>query len=867
MENKIALLSIIPLLLLSSCSTVDGKDSDNKTDGETTQNVDGKTDEEKEAYDAWLNSISKAGHLYFHYNRGEETNYSDYALWLWQHSPNDLEGSLWAYSGPDQVSTTLTLKPMSRSWMTLDDVGKSGNDIYHDDYGAIADVDLYKSGLVGGKTGSATTFEGASELGFLLPRINSMNGRSNWVSDGGKETYIPDFSEAANWRTLATGGKAIHIFVSTGALKKYTYYVGSGAPQVAVNPITADTSGDFRSDSEDYDGKFKAGSTSTSSEFKKLGVGYQIFVASFRDSNGDGKGDIRGIINSLDYLEDLGVQCLWLTPIQKSDSYHGYDTIDYYKVDEKFGTLDDYRELIYKAHEKGMKVLMDLVLNHTSKSNVWFENSQWGVNDAGRKNEWRDVYTWKYETDQIWKFKEDGTKTKITVKQDAESENPSWYRDGESHYYYYGKFGGSMPEINYYSPKTRQMVIDMAKYWLSFGLDGYRLDAVKHIFMRDECGADEVDKCIADGDIMLEDFTTKRYHDDEKGTDVAIDVDYATNLSKNVAWWRQFATALKADYPSCFLVGENFDGWGKRTAPYYEALDSQFSFAQYYHIPTYLFAKGNAALFKADHAETYDCYATNDTYELDGKGISLPGGHRNDFIDGSFTSNHDVMRAINQANGTLNDAGDGTNANPSVNGSGDQINKAKIHAAVTLLNRGLSWIYYGDELGMSSNTDQHIPKYQYDNNMDIWYRQPMKWGDSSQTSYKHGQYLFELDNYNISNDNVPTASDQQSNPNSMYSWYKELIALKKMYPDDSRLVYHESTNENVLVIRVCDSSWNTKMVIYINTGANANEYLMNPTSIFGNSNFSNVKALGGAPSNVGGNIGGVRFSLSAFAAN
>ena len=178
-----------------------------------------------------------------------------------------------------------------------------------------------------------------------------------------------------------------------------------------------------------------------------MGAGYQIFVASFKDSNGDGVGDIRGIINSLDYLEDLGVQALWLTPIQKSDSYHGYDISDYYAVDKRFGTVDDYRELIYKAHERGMKVLMDLVLNHTSKSNVWFTNSQWGRVDAASNINWRDIYNWKYETDIIDKyFPADADHPysgyyQVTVKQDAESSNPSWYRDGESHYYYYGKFG------------------------------------------------------------------------------------------------------------------------------------------------------------------------------------------------------------------------------------------------------------------------------------------------------------------------------------------------------------------------------------------------------------------------------------------
>lgn len=883
MNKKLTVLFLLPLLMLSSCGQKDGSDTDEEE--ETTEtSQDGKSDEEKEAYDNWLTSISKPGHLYFHYNRGENKDYDNYCLWLWQHAPNDLEGSLWAFSGNPAVSSKLTLSPMSTHWMSYDDVGKSdeGSGDYIDDYGVIADVDLYKSGLVGGKTGSVTSFEGASQLGFLLPRQNSMDGKTNWVSDGGKETYVDDFDDPSNWRTLVNGGKAVHLFVTSGSLKKYSYFVGSGEPQqVVVNPITTDTTGDFRSDAEDYSDIFD--NSSTSDAFKNLGVGYQIFVASFADSNGDGKGDIRGIINALPYLKRLGVQCLWLTPIQKSDSYHGYDTIDYYKIDEKFGTLEDYRELIYRCHhEYDMKVIMDLVLNHTSKSNVWFENSQWGVNEAGRKNEWRDVYTWKYKDDEIYKYTKGGGRQKITVKQDAESENPSWYRDGESNYYYYGKFGGSMPEINYYSPKTREMVIEMAKYWLGFGLDGYRLDAVKHIFMRDECGYELVDKCIEDGDIMLEDYTSKTYHDDEKGSDVTINVDYATNLSKNLAWWKEFANAVKADYPNCFLVGENFDGWGKTTAPYYQALDSQFSFSHYYHIPTYLYEQAgmSAHLFNTKQAaESYDCYATTDWVPLDGKSYSVPGGGRVDFIDGAFTSNHDVMRAINQVNGTLNDAGDGTNPLVRVpykydgkDSQGQDIwtqrdnvkEKAKIHAAVTLLNRGLSWIYYGDELGMSSNTNQHKEKYTYDNNIDIWYRQPMKWGDTSiRTNYRHGNYLFELDDYNISDTNVPDSDMQEDNPNSMFNWYKDLIEIKKMYPKDARIFYHEYSSDNVMVLRVCDSSWNTKLVIYINTGLNTNSYDMMPTGVAGTA-CTNVKTMGGAPAS--GDIGTHPFSISVFKA-
>ena len=846
MRKQLLVFLLLPLLM-TSCVTNNGKDksSNNNGGGDTTVVPIDNEDE----YDVWLDSWSKPGHLYFHYNRGDKGGYDNYCLWLWQHSPQDLEGSLWAFSANPKVSDKLTLSPMSNHWMTGAEVGKEGNSTYVDSYGVIADVDLYNANLKGGKTGTPTSFEGMEEIGFLLPQQSAMDGKTNWVSDGGRETYIDDIAEAKNWRSVE-GGKAIHIFVSTGALYDYSYFAGSGTAQAVTNPIDEDTTGNFRSD---VDAKYSnaLGVSSTSDSFKSLGAGYQIFVASFRDSNGDGIGDLRGIIDSLDYLSDLGVQVLWLTPIQKSDSYHGYDISDYYAVDKRFGTVDDYRELLYKAHEKGMKVLMDLVLNHTSKGNIWFSNSQWGRVDAAANINWRDIYNWKYETDIIEKYDPATNSYKqITVQEDALSSNPSWYRDGESHYYYYGKFGSGMPEINYLNASTRKLVIDMAKYWMSFGLDGFRLDAVKHIFMRDEC--------YQNGDIIVQDVGSKESYDDEKGQYVTKGFDYSSNLTKNIMWWKEFAHGVKADYPNCFLVGENFDGWGTRTASYYQALDSQFNFSTYYHIPAFLYTDGGTPAHFANKqaGETFDTFSTsNNVLVDDGKNpYSIPGGSRPDFIDGAFTSNHDVMRAINQVNGSGTLAS--TTALNKVTGQGDQVNKAKIHAAITLLNPGLSWIYYGDELGMSSNTDQHVAMYGSENCEDIWYRQPFLWQDNKvRANYKSGAYKFELDSYNKT---LKSVEEQKSDANSMYNWYKDLIAIKKMYPKAAKLSFDGSSGGSVLVLNVWGEG-STALKIYINVGIGTGEYLMNPGS-----GFNNVKTMGGAPSNAGGNIGGTKWSISVF---
>lgn len=791
-------------------------------------------------YDAWANSWSKPGHIYFHYDRGDKNDYDNFCLWLWDSYPNDLEGSLWAYSGPTKVSDKLTLKPMSTNWMTSSEIGGSGSDIHKDNFGVIADVDMNIANLVGGKTGTPTSLNGASEFGFLMVNQSSMDGSKNWTSDGGRETYV-DVSDSSVWRKVSNG-ECLHVFVATGALSNYTFFAGSGESQVKVNPIDNDTTGKFSSKTDTILDSYGVASTSTA--FKELGIGYQIFVASFRDSNGDGIGDLRGVIDSIPYLKDLGVDVLWLTPIQQSDSYHGYDISDYYAIDKRFGTIEDYRELLYKCHKSGIKVLMDLVLNHTSKGNVWYQKSQWGVNsgEPGCETDntgidWRNVYTWKYKTDTIQKavtsYNSSSNKWQvdrydtITVEQDANSDNPSWYKSGESDYYYYGKFGSGMPEINYESKDTRNLVINMAKYWLSFGLDGFRLDAVKHIYMKDEVNN-------TTGDVIVTDVGESETFDDEKGAYIKKKYDYSSDLTKNVAWWKHFSNELKAVYPSCFLVGENFDGWGTRTSSYYQALDSQFDFANYYHIPAWFYNGGSASTYASKEAqETFEPWANDSAFLSDGTG-NIPGGKRPDFINGAFTSNHDVMRAINQANGT----GDtnSTKAASKITGATQEIGRAKVHAAVTLLNRGLSWIYYGDELGMSSNTDTHISKYNSENCMDIWYRQPFIWEDvSKRANYKSGQYKFELDSYNqILSDNhmgVTMSQDGISTSNGMYSWYKALSNIKHLYPKDARISF-DNSSANILVINVTSQTdlITKPLKIYINIGLNNNQYLLNPGS-------------------------------------
>ena len=862
MKKKIILFSALGSLIIgATAAAVVGLTTPKKGDVFSTRALTAPTDAEE--YDAWLNSWSKPNHLYVHYNRGDKNDYEAFCFWMWNDA-TDTDGTLWAYGGATERKNVV-LNPMSTHWMYASDIqsGEAGT-IYKDSYGVIADVDLTKSLTEGkykkGSTPGSCSYDNCDDFGFLFPQISSMDGSAHWTSDGGKDNDVDDWKEDENWRTIS-GGKCIHIFFASGQLMDYSYYAGSGIPQVKENPIDKATDNRYDSATTNIPDKYPNQIAPTSSSFKKLGVGYQIFVASFRDSDGDGYGDLRGVIDSLDYLQDLGVQVLWLTPIQQCGSYHGYDIIDYYAVDKKFGTVDDYRELLFKAHQKGMKVLMDLVLNHTSKNNKWFINSEWGVNsyegsptdNTGIK--WRDIYTWKYGTDEVLTAETNNDQYKsikvpgnnapcnyvtTTVAANAANANgASWFKNGESNYYYYGKFGSDMPELNYENAQTRKLVQDMAKYWMSFGLDGFRLDAVKHIYMKDEVSASS-----SQGDIILPDIGMKEAYDEQNEQMIYKPYDYSQDLTKNISFWKEFAIELKKVYPDCFLVGENFDGYGARMAGYIQALDSQFDFASYYHgEDSYTYSSAGSYGSKRT-LETYgpaqqdgNSDITVEVKDLNGTkynySYNVPGGKRNDFINGAYTSNHDVYRAINKINSKCAGL---TDTNSKVTGTAQEIGRAKVAGALALLNPGVSWIYYGDELGMSSNTNTHMSDYSSANCEDTWFRQPFIWqgekGNKVRPHYQNGKYQFNSAHYDSYNASLLSsgkgvtlnADNSFSCNNEIYAFYKQVCALKKLYPENAKATFNWGTN--VLEMKISGNG--KSLLIYINFGFNG-DYNINST--------------------------------------
>jgi oligo-1,6-glucosidase len=198
----------------------------------------------------------------------------------------------------------------------------------------------------------------------------------------------------------------------------------------------------------------------------KAAVVYQIYPRSFKDSNGDGIGDIQGIISKLDYLKDLGVDVIWLSPVYKSpNDDNGYDISDYRDIMDEFGTMADWEELLAEIHKRGMKLIMDLVVNHTSDEHPWFIESR-----KSKDNPYRNYY--------IWRPGKDG---KEPNNWESCFSGSAWEYDETTGEYYLHLFSKKQPDLNWENPKLRQEVYDMMKFWLDKGIDGFRMDVINFI--------------------------------------------------------------------------------------------------------------------------------------------------------------------------------------------------------------------------------------------------------------------------------------------------------------------------------------------------------------------------------------------------
>ena len=302
-------------------------------------------------------------------------------------------------------------------------------------------------------------------------------------------------------------------------------------------------------------------------------VTYQVFVRSFADSNGDGIGDLRGLTGKLDYLQDLGVRALWLLPIHPSPSYHQYDVTDYRAIHPDYGTMEDFENFLAEAKKRGLRVILDLVVNHTARDHPWFQAA---LTDP--QGPYHDFYVWQ---------KGDEIDSMTVTAAGPDTDNLRRWHPGEGlgDLYYYAYFTGGMPDLNFDNTDVRREIYNIGKFWLEKGVDGFRLDAAKHIFPDDRT-ADTVD------------------------------------------FWREFRAEMQQVNPDVLLVGEVWSD-GDEAKDYLPGLGSVFNFELAAAILDAV-RDGKGAGLATRHAQLREAYAE-----------AAP-----DFVDATFLGNHDQNRVL-----------------------------------------------------------------------------------------------------------------------------------------------------------------------------------------------------------------------------
>ncbi|RJL32465.1 maltose alpha-D-glucosyltransferase [Bailinhaonella thermotolerans] len=382
-------------------------------------------------------------------------------------------------------------------------------------------------------------------------------------------------------------------------------------------------------------------------EWYKRAVFYEVLVRGFSDSNGDGTGDIRGLIRRLDYLQWLGVDCLWLLPFYTSPLKDGgYDIADYMTVLPEFGTLEDVVELIDEAHKRGIRIIADLVMNHTSDQHPWFQASR-----HDPEGPYGDFYVWS-DTDEPYRD------VRI-IFTGAEESNWTW--DPVRKQYYWHRFFSHQPDLNYDNPKVQEAMLEVLRFWLDLGLDGFRLDAVPYLFERE-------------------------------GTQCA-------GLPETHAYLKRVRAEVDRLYPDRVLLAEA-NGWPEEVAEYYgDPTTSGDECHMAFHFPLM------PRIFMAVRQERRDPIS-----EIIAKTPKIPGGCQ----WGIFLRNHDELtlemvseeeRAFMWAEYAADPrmrayTGIRRRLAPLLNNDRNQI---ELFTALLLSLPGSPVLYYGDEIGMGDN--------------------------------------------------------------------------------------------------------------------------------------------------------------------
>ncbi|MEL4898383.1 glycoside hydrolase family 13 protein [Crocosphaera sp. Alani8] len=461
----------------------------------------------------------------------------------------------------------------------------------------------------------------------------------------------------------------------------------------------------------------------------ETGVIYQIYPLTFADSDGDGIGDLQGIIKKLDYLNDgdpnsktsLGIDAIWLSPINQSPMIdNGYDVSNYYDISKTFGTLEDFDILLRESHQRGIKIILDLVVNHTSNQHSWFLESS-----SSRDNPKSDWYHWQDPAPDggvpnNWLSYFGGT---------------GWKFNSERDQYYYHTFNQNQPDLNWGNPKVKQAIFNVIRFWLERGVDGFRLDA-SSVYSKDKYYRYNPVKFGA---------TDKNNYNNQHHL-------YDKNLPENHQIIREIRS-LVDQYDERVLIGETFIDnrlydstmfYGVNNDELHLAFTFEFPFSPWY--PGYL----QREIAKKELITPPEAWPT---YFLDNHDIPR---HLSRWIECSLCTN--------------------------------PLGIAQASAAILLTIRGTPFLYYGQEIGMVDNVD--IPSDQIKDKAIVksesgelppprdGARTPMQWDDSINAGFSFGK---EVDPWLPVNENYidKNVEKELKEPDSLLNFYRQLIKARK----------------------------------------------------------------------------------------
>ncbi len=457
--------------------------------------------------------------------------------------------------------------------------------------------------------------------------------------------------------------------------------------------------------------------------YKKASI-YQIYPRSFYDTNGDGIGDINGIIEKLDYIQSMGFQAIWISPFFSSPQKDfGYDVSDYYNIAPEYGNIQDCEQLIEEAHKRNLKVIFDLVMNHTSDEHEWFKTSA-----LSKENDKADWYVWKDGKGRKGKRKPNNWKAMIG--------GSGWHWHEGRKQFYWSSFLPFQPDLNYHNPEVKHAMLNVAKYWLQKGVDGFRLDIFNAIY--------------EDESMKNNPFSFKIVPSESNPNGFFQKAKYNINHEKSF----RFATELRQvidsfQNPQRYLIGEvfgdnetlkkfcNYNGKaGLNTVFLFKTLTEKFKAKPY---------RKMVAEFEKDFSEP--------------------------FTPVYVYSNHDRKRSISRLNGS--------------------IEKAKLLAMFQFSVRGIPYTYYGEEIGMTQSyiplkkgldplaqRFKWVPQFLVNMSGESINRDecrtPMQWTADMNAGFTTGTPWLPV-NKNYAETNVKAAF---SNENSLLNFYRKVLKVR-----------------------------------------------------------------------------------------